>query len=312
MKASSSKRDVVIELHKPARKNFKRRHVIIKGLNDLYQADLAEMQTFAKVNRGYRYILVVINTFSKFVWALPLKSKTGEEVAKAIATIFTKPKNIPKNLQTDLGKEFYNKHFTALMNKFNINHYSSYSTLKSSIAERVIRTLKSLLYKEFSLRGNYKWLDVLPEIVNIYNHRRHSTTGYKPVDVNTKNEKQILNDVYDRLKTIDPKKPKFKVGDAVRVSKYRNVFDKSYTPNWSTEIFEVDKMQTTNPRTYLLRDSRGELIRGGFYDYELQKVKHKDVYLVEKVLRKKKNQLYVKWLGLDKSHNSWIKASDVQ
>lgn len=297
-------------LHKPARRNFKRRHVIIKGLNDLFQADLVEMIPYAKFNRGFKYILIVINAFSKFTYARPLKNKTSHEVTKAMRSILSEIKVAPKNLQTDQGKEFFNTNFAALMKKYKINHYATFSNLKASIVERCNRTLKNLMWKRFSLQGSYKWINILNEILHKYNTTVHSTTGFKPSKVTKKNEKAILNSAYTHLKILDLKK-KFKVGDHVRISKYRHAFSKGYTPNWSNEVFKIHKVNLTYPTTYLIQDHKGDPIQGGFYEYELQKVKHPDVYLVEKVLRRKGNQVYVQWLGMDKSHNSWIDKSNI-
>lgn len=305
------KQQIVEELHRPARKNFTRRRVILKGLNDLYQADLVEMIPYSKVNKGYRYILVIINAFSKFVWAYPIKRKSGEEVSEAMKKLFSNKKNIPKNLQTDMGKEFYNKSFQHLMQVFNVNHYSTYSSTKSSIVERCNRTLKNMMWKQFSLQGTYKWLDYLPKLVKKYNSTSHRTTGFRPIDVNKKNEQQLLTSVYSHTKTIDPKRSKLKVGDYVRVSKYREAFVKGYTPNWSNELFKITKVQWTNPATYVLEDQNKQEIKGGFYQHELQKTKHPDVYLVEKVLRTKGDQVLVKWLGFDNTHNSWISKTNV-
>lgn len=305
------KRVVVEELHKPARKSFKRRRTIIKGLNDLFQADLVEMIPYAPVNRGFRYILMVLNAFSKKLWARPVKRKTGQDVTKAMEEILIKAKVTPKNLQTDQGKEFFNKHFNDLMQKYKINHYTTYSSPKASLVERCNRTVKNKMWKEFSLQGSYRWLPILDKIVTAYNNTKHSTTGFKPVDVSKKNEKEILNFAYSHLKTIDPKKRKFAVGDSVRVSKYREAFKKGYTPNWSNEIFKIKKVVLTNPTTYLLVDQRNEDIQGGFYEFELQKVKYPDVYLVEKVLRRRGDMVFVKWMGMDKTHNSWISKQTI-
>ncbi|XP_071052936.1 uncharacterized protein [Onthophagus taurus] len=247
----SVKRDLVNELHAPARRHYRRRRVLLHGLLDLYQADLVEMIPYASVNKGYKYILTVINAFSKYAWALPLKTKTGKEVTQAMKDILHSKKNItPSNLQTDNGKEFYNSDFQKLMEQLNINHYSTYSTLKSSIIERFNRTLKNKMWKEFSMQGNYR-------------------------------------------------------------CKYRHAFAKGYQPTWSNEIFTIATVQNTNPRTYLIKDGRGEPILGAFYDEELQRVKHPDVFLIEKVLRRKGNKVRVKWLGMDSSHNSWIAKKDV-
>lgn len=293
------KEDVVDEMHRPARINFKRRHVIVKGLNDLYQADLVEMIPFWKSNKGFRYILMVINVFSKYLWAIPVKRKTAEDVTKAMESILIQ--SVPTNLQTDDGKEFKNRSFEALMKKYNINHYSTFSTTKASIVERVNRTLKSMMWKQFTFQRNNKWLDLLPQLVSRYNNTVHSTIGYKPKDVTKKNEKRILRKfIYRKIKM----PAKFKVGDKVRISKNREVFTKGYTPNWSNEIFSIKKVHYTNPTTYLLEDSHGEDIRGGFYTEELQKVKHPDAYLVDKILKKKGKEVYVKFTGI--KEKGWL------
>lgn len=307
---SLAKETIVDELHKSAKRNYKRRRVVVKGINDLWQADLVEMQPYAKLNRGYRYILIVINTFSKYVWAQPLKSKQGKDVTQAMKIILDKT-NKPTNLQTDLGKEFYNKDFKQLMSTFGINHYSTFSNLKASIVERVNRTIKNRMWKYFSNQGSYKWYTILPIIIEKYNNTTHSTTGYKPVDVKLINEKSILQHAFTFKKIIDLNHTKFKENDFVRISKQREAFEKGYTPNWSTEIFQIQKVKLTNPTTYLLKDDKNENIEGGFYEEELQKVKHPNMYLVEKVLRKKGNKVFVKWLGFDKSHNSWLFKKDV-
>ncbi|XP_014296616.1 uncharacterized protein LOC106693442 [Microplitis demolitor] len=107
------------------------------------------------------------------------------------------------------------------------------------------------------------------------------------------------------------RKHKFKVGDKVRISKYKHVFEKGYAPNWSTEIFTIETVQNTNSTTYKLVDYQDKPIEGGFYVEELNKVKHPDVYLIEKIIKKRENKLYVKWLGFDSSHNTWIEKSDL-
>lgn len=308
---SNIKEQVVEELHKPTRKNFQRRRVIVKHSNDLIQADLVEMQPYARINKGYRYILVVINVFNKFVWAQPVKRKTSKDVTMAMKKILLAMVDVPNNLQTDLGKEFYNKDFKLLMQSFDINHYSTFSNLKASIVERVNRTLKNLMWKQFSIQGSYKWLTILPKIVEKYNNTMHSTIGMKPKEVNKDTSKQLLKSVYSHLKTIDPKANKFKIGDFVRVSKVRGVFTKGYTPNWSNEIFKIIQVKRTNPTTYILQDEKNNIIQGAFYTEELLKTNFPDVYLVEKVLKTKGDKVYIKWLGFDNTHNSWIKKSDI-
>lgn len=305
---TDKKRQVVEELHKNARINFKRRKTIIRSLDDLFQADLVEMIPYSQYNNNYKYILVVINCFSKYAWAEPLKDKSGKNVSAAMEKIIKE--QTPKNLQTDQGKEFFNVEFQNLMKKYSINHYSTYSEKKAAIVERLNRTLKNIMWKEFSFQGNYKWIKMLKDVVKKYNNTRHSTIRMKPIDVNKENEKALLKTVYSNIK-ISHKFNKFTEGDRVRISKIRGVFDKTYTPNWSTEIFTVDKVKLTNPTTYILKDISNNEIKGGFYEYQLQKVKNPDIYLVEKILKRRKNSVYVKWLGFSNEHNSWISKNNI-
>jgi hypothetical protein len=165
------------------------------------------------------------------------------------------------------------------------------------------------MWKRFSFQGSHEWLSILPTLIHEYNNTAHRTIKMKPIDVNSSNEKKLLRTVYSKLKIF--KKGKFKVGDHVRITKYKNIFEKGYEPNWSSEIFKIYKVQITNPVTYLLEDYQGEKISGGFYEFELQKVNDPDAYLVEKILKRKGNQLYVKWLGFDTAYNSWINKNSL-
>lgn len=302
------KQQVVNEIHRNARKNFIRRTVILKGLDDLWQADLIDLISLKTYNKGFKFILVVIDCFSKFVWVVPLKTKSKIEVLQAFQSIFKKSDRRPINLQTDMGTEFYNNDFKKLMNTYQINHYSTYSVKKASIVERVIRTLKTQLFKSFSLKGSYKWVgDQLEKVVYCYNDTKHRVTQEKPANVKKYNENKVLNNInkyHDKSNCIH--KPRFDIGDYVRISKYKGCFQKGYTPNWSTEIFIIRKVNNTKPTTYMIEDIRRQPILGCFYNEELQKTKHPTVYLIEKVIRKKGNKLFVKWLGLAETENSWI------
>lgn len=307
---NEKKVELVEELHRPARRNYLRRRVNIRGLDETWQADLVDMSAYARYNNGYKFLLTIIDIFSKFAWAVPIKSKSGKDTAKAMHSVLAKGR-VPKKLHVDQGKEFYNSEFKGLLQRYNIKLYSTFSNLKASICERFNRTLKSKMWKQFSLRGTYKWIDILPELISTYNDSKHRTIKMKPKDVTTQNEKKLLRDVYGNFHVNRTKKIKFKVGDKVRISKYKHVFEKGYTPNWTTEIFTISEVRSTDPVTYKLVDYRAQPIEGGFYQEELTSVKNADIYLVEKVLRKRGNKLYVKWLGFDDSHNSWINKSDM-
>ena len=300
------KRGIINELHRPARKKFHRRKVYIKGLNDVWEIDLVEMKPYAKFNGGMKYILTVIDVLSKYAWGIPLRNKNGKDVTAAMEKVFKQshPRK-PKHIHSDQGTEFYNEHFKKLMEKKNINLYSTYTHMKASIVERFNRTLKSLMWKEFGVQGNYKWIKILPELLKKYNTNVHRTIGIRPIDVKRKHVKELL----EKVNTINDgvsRTVKFKPNDIVRISKYKTLFAKGYTPSWTTELFTVDRVRKTIPPVYYLRDMNGDLIKGAFYGEEMQKTRYPDTYLVERVLKRRKNKLFIKWLGMDSSHNSWI------
>lgn len=300
-----SKRQIAIELHKPSRKTYVRRRVNVYGKNDLWQADLMEMIPFSKRNKGFKYILCVIDCFTKFAWTVPLKSKTGVEITKAMSKILAV--RSPKLLQVDNGKEFYNKTFDSLMKKHNIKKYITYSTVKACMVERLNRTLKSLIYREFTARGSRSWISFLPVLVDKYNNTKHRTIGMTPVEADNNPTLVVL-----KQRKIPNKKIKFNVGDKVRISLQKGVFTKGYLANWSTEIFKISKINKTAPPTYFLEDYSGKPIAGCFYSEEMSKTDYPDNFLIEKILRRRKNQLYVKWLGFENSENSWINVNDIE
>ena len=149
---------------------------------------------------------------------------------------------------------------------------STFNEGKTVVIYRFNRTLKNKMYKYFTANNTYKYVDILPDLINEYNNHKHSTIKMTPTEASMKyNEKVIKNDVY----SIDDKtiyKYKLKVGDRVRISNYkRTLFDKGYTPNWSEEVFVIVGIQHTNPTTYIIKDFNNEIIEGSFYENELQK-----------------------------------------
>ncbi|XP_015120502.1 uncharacterized protein LOC107043479 [Diachasma alloeum] len=226
---------VVEELHRLARRNYPRRHVDVRGLDETWQADLVDMTAYSRENKGHKYLLTIIDIFSKYAWAVPTKTQNEKDVTDAMESIL-KQSRVPQKLHVDRGKEFYNSEFKKLMKDYQI-------------------TMK--------------------------------------------------------LKAHRMRKIKFKVGDKVRISKYKNVFDKGYIPNWTTEIFAISHVVNTNPVTYKLVDYEEKPIEGGFYKEKLTRVTYPDVYLVEKILRRRGNRVFVKWLSFDSSHNSWINRDDL-
>lgn len=307
------KRKLVEELHTPARRLYPRRHTILRGLSDLFQVDLVEMIPYHRENKNFKYILTCINCFSKFAYCLPLKSKSSEEVAKQMNLILKKlPKSkIPKLLQSDNGTEFMGKPFQILMKKYKIKHYTTFSNIKAAIVERFNRTLKSKMWIEFGVQGNHQWVKLLPLLVDSYNDTKHRSIGMRPKEVKKSNESTVFLRL-NKPKIITHAKPKYNLGDLVRISKQKQVFDKGYLPNWSNELFKITKVGKTTPRVYNISDLKDNPILGTFYEQELLATKYPDIYLIERVLKKRKNKVLVKYLGFKSDENQWIPIHDLK
>ena len=304
------------ELHAPRRIRFPTRSVVLESIDDLWQADLVEMGHLAKWNRGHRYLLTVIDTFSKFGFARPLKTKKGEEVTTAFNDILKTSKRIPKLLQTDQGKEFFNTKFQTLMKAEGIHHYHTFTDKKASIVERWNRTLKSHMYRNFTERNSLRWIDSLSRLVNTYNHLTHGTIGMKPARVKKSHENTLWERIH-KTKTKHKDSNLFRVGDIVRVSRVKSIFGKGYTPNWTEELFKIATVIKTNPRTYRLEDLLGERIRGTFYGHEMRTTRIPDYARIEKVISRKTlsdgtKMIRVKWKGYDSRFNQWIREADSQ
>ena len=217
-------------------------------------------------------------------------------------------------LRTDKGKEYYNKHMKELLEKNGKILYSTENEEKPSVCERWNGTIKTKMWKEFTVQGNTQYLNILPKILSQYYNTKRSFIKMTPVEAcKKKNESTVYFNLYGDMEQLSSK-PKFRIGDKVRISKYkRKVFDKGYTPNWTEERFLVDKIQSTNPITYRLKDLNNEEIQGSFYEPELLKAKQ-DVFRLEKVIPRdyKKKQALVKWLGYSDDFISWIPLSSVQ
>ena len=296
------------ELHKPKRKNYPRRKIVVNHIDEIFAADLVEMQKFAKLNKGYRYLLTCIDIFSKYSWVISLKDKKGITIKNALEKIFNKRK--PKFLWTDKGKEFYNKQVQDLLNENNIKLYSTNnSEIKSSVIERFNKTFKNMMYKKFTENNNTIFYNILDELVNNYNNKYHSTIKMTPIEGSKKiNEKKIKN-IYNFERT---KKPgKFKIGDRVRISLEKNIFEKSYETNWTEEIFVIYDIKYSNVPYYYLKDLNNEKLQGTFYEQELQKTKQDDLYTIKKILKTNKNKVYVKWKGYSNDFNQWVNKSDI-
>ena len=302
------------ELHKPITRNFRKRRVISYGIDKIWAADLVEIQKYSKWNKGIKYLLMVIDVFSKYGWIVALKDKKTESVSLAFDTIFKKSKRQPGKLWTDKGSEFITKHFKEFLKTHSIIFYHTENEEKSSIVERWNKTMKNKMWKMFSANNNTVYWDKLDKLVDDYNNTYHSSIEMTPTEASKKeNENKVFANLYGDLIYLKPKNSKFSIGDKVRISKYnRRVFDKGYTPNWTEEVFVVIKVMSPKPVTYRIVDLLGEKVEGSFYEKELQKAKQQP-FRVEKVVRRdnKKKKALVKWKGYSNKFNSWVSFKDL-
>ena len=253
------------ELHKPVIKKFNKRKVYLQFKDNIWGVDLADMQSLSKKNKSIKYLLCVIDLFSKYAFVLTLKDKKGISITNAFKKIIKQSNRKPNKIWVDQGGEFYNHVFKKWSSDNDIITYSTFNKGKSVVAGRFIRALKNKLYKHMTATGKNIYYDVLDDIVNEYDNTKCNTIKMKPKDV--KNNNRVYIDEHNK------KSAGYNVGDRVRISKFKNIFAKGYTPNWSREIFIVDKINDTVPYTYNLKDLNDEEIIGSFYDRELQKTK---------------------------------------
>ena len=255
------------------------------------------MQLISKFNKGFRFLLYVIDIFSKYAWVVPLKDKKSIGI-NAFPKILDKSGRKPNKIWIDKGIEFYNNSFKKWLKDNDIEIYSIHNEGKSDVAERFIRTLKAEIYKYMTAISKNVYNDKLDDIINEYNNTYHRRIKMKPVDVKD-------NTYIDFENKVNNKDPKFKIGDHERISKHKNIFAKGCTPNWSEEVFVIKKVTNTVPWTYVINDLNSEEIIGTIYEKELLENNQKE-FRIEKVLRNKGDKLYVKWKGYNNSFNSWI------
>ena len=246
---------------------------------------------------------------------VPLKDKTGPTLVEAFKVILTYGRK-PEKIMTDQGTEFLNKNFRALMKEEDIELYNTYNETKASIVERLIRALKTKMWRYFTAKKTMRYVDMLLDLVYSYNHSVHRSIKTKPVDVTAENEKKVWHTLYDDHNVVKNVRYKFKIGDQVRISKMKRTFEKGYLPNFSKEIFTISKQIPRDPPVYKLKDLDGEELKGTFHEKELQKIiKGDDVYEIEKILKKRgrSNNVHylVKWLGYPNKFNSWVPASEI-
>jgi hypothetical protein len=261
-------------IHKYRRKKVKTARVVAHGIDEIWCLDTANLSKYSRYNKGIRHLLIVIDTVSKYLFVKTLPNLLGGTVTKAFEEIVLKSGRKPGYAYTDSGTEFLNVNFKKLLKTLDIHWYRTGSSTKSSLAERVIRTLKEKIYKHFTKIGQFKYIDILPDLVDNYNNSVHSSTLYKPESVNENNEEKVLKNLYKNFKKPHKNKFHFKIGQTVVVSKELSIVDKGYKGYFNKDIYIVHKvLRNKNVPMYILRHQEdNDILEGAFYNEELQTV----------------------------------------
>ena len=223
------------------KKNYDTNKTDVYYIDDIWSLDILDLKDYGpENNRGYRYVLVTIDNFSKYGWTIPLKNKNASTIKDSFENILIVSKRKPNLIETDRGKEFYNKKFHDFLNKNNIKLYSRNSSYGAVFAERFNRTSRDLLKKIVFEQGDAKWIDVLPIITKQYNKRTHSSTTLTPIQASLKkNEGYVYKNLLDKRNKI---KPKYEMGDLFRAADLKKTFSKGDTTNWSYKSYKITEI----------------------------------------------------------------------
>lgn len=308
-------KQLAYSLHKPARRTFPRNHTYVGHIDQQWQADLADMQKLADENDGYRYILTCIDVLSRYAWAVPVKSKSTVDMVAAVKRLLTAtwPRK-PQRLQTDKGKEFFNKPLGELFRKRNIHHFASNSDQKAAVVERFNRTLKGRIWTYFTANNTTRYVNVLDDLVYAYNHSVHRSIGMQPADVDNEEAAQKAWKALFYQSTRTSREARLPEQQHVRISRWKGTFEKGYVPNWSREHFTVQQRASHPHALYKLADTAGEPLEGLFYEREVQPIPQNTLQ-VDRVLRHRgrgaRRQVLVKWRGWPDKFNRWIAHSEL-
>ena len=226
---------------KPPKQNYATNKTDVYHIDEIWSLDILDLKDYgAKNNRGYRYVLVIIDNFSKYGWTIPLKNKNAQTINDSFENILINSKRSPKLIETERGKEFYNNIFQDFLNENNIKLYSRNTSLGAVFAERFNRTIRDLLKRPAFEKGDGNWIDVLPTITKQYNNRIDSSTKLIPIQASLKkNEGFVYKSLIDKRKKV---KPKFQMNDLVRTADLKRTFSKGDTTNWSYKLYKITEV----------------------------------------------------------------------
>ena len=304
----------VYTLHGPVRRRFGRRKTLARGLNYQLQMDLVDLDRIKGYNFNSRYLLTVIDVFSRKAYVEPLRRKHHVAVLRALERVFDRCP-LPKYVQTDAGTEFTNVQVQTYFRNQGIKHFVTSSDTKCAIVERFNRTLKNRMFKYFTATNTLSYLPILQELVNAYNNKRHRSIGIAPNRVTIENEERVFDYQYGNyLKGYRSNRFRFGIGDVVRISKLREQFRKGYLQTFNDEYFVVKHRLATKPPTYQLRDRDGQVLVGTFYESELQPVLPIEGAYTVLARRKRKGvrESLVHFTGYPSEQKEWIAERELK
>ena len=234
---------------KPPKKNYPTNKTDVYFIDDIWSLDILDLKDYGpENNKGYRYVLVTIDNFSKYGWTIPLKNKNAQTIKDSFENILINSKRSPNLIESDRGREFYNNIFQDFLSKNNIKLYSRNSSYGAVFAERFNRTIRDLLKRPVFEKGDGNWIDVLPTITKQYNNTVHSSTKLSPKDASLKkNEGYVYKNLLDKRKKI---KPKYQINDLVRVADLKKTFSKGDTTNWSYKLYKITEISNDTMPSY--------------------------------------------------------------
>jgi transposase InsO family protein len=316
-------------INRPIHRRHKRNRIVVSGIRQQYDMDLCDMSRLRRYrgNRGTRYLLTVIDVFSRFAFVMPLRDKSGTSVAQALEVVLTGDLK-PQRFRSDRGAEFKSKAVTDLLRRKGVKQYFTSTDLKCQPVERFNQTLKNSVYKWCYENRSFAYVPVLDQIVDGYNHRVHSSLfGLSPSEVNETNQVGLWNKMY--AGSADPRPDvrvprarsfKYNEGDLVRISLAKRTFERSYSQKFTEQIFKIrGRYLRENVPVYLLMDLEEEPIESTFYEPELQRVQKNlnDTleWEIERVLKRRnvgsRQEVLVRYRGLGPKFDRWIPRSSV-
>jgi transposase InsO family protein len=304
-------------------KAIKRARVIVNGLYDQFDADLADFRALSQSNDGINYLLVVIDVFSRYCWVEPLPTKSNSHVIAGLKRIMQRAARVPRRLRTDNGKEFTGRAMEPFYDTYNITHFVAMNEVKANYAERIIKTIKSKLSRYMSFTNTSRYIDVVQDIIHSYNNTYHNSIEMTPAEVTQNNEKVLWWMQYHPTPKFHERRHqqnfKFHEGDHVRIPMVSTVFRREYSARWTDEIFIViERFRRQGINMYRIEDRNNEPIYGTFYEAELQRVvpNSDNHWQVESIIKQRghrqrgDHEAWVKFRGWPTFYNRWIPYID--